>query len=140
LSIFTFVPYLAALGSTLVSVRPFRWQVTNARSKGLITKLLAPHIALVGLAIAVGCFLATGVLAVHRSLGLYYAWLVVDVLVVVPFVVHGYAATSKTTVAQVAGPGEENLLGEENLMGGAHELRDVRDDRVGSAIGLPNSP
>jgi len=73
-------------------------------------------------------------LAIHRALGLYYAWLVVDILVIVPFMVHGYTAMPKTTGAQVAGALEEKLLG------GGNELSDARDDRVGSAIGLPHSP
>jgi cellulose synthase (UDP-forming) len=135
LSVFTFVPYLSALGSTLVSVRPFRWRVTNARSTSVITKLLAPYIALVCLALAVGCFLVVGVLAVHRTLGLYYAWLVVDVLVVVPFMVQGYAATSKTAPTEVTGP-----LAEENLLTARDEPRDVRDDGVRRSIGLPHAP
>jgi cellulose synthase/poly-beta-1,6-N-acetylglucosamine synthase-like glycosyltransferase len=96
LSVFIFVPYLAALGSALVNVRPFRWRVTNARSKGLIAKLLAPHIVLVGSAIGIACLLATRVLAIHRALGPYYVWLTVDVLLALPFIAHGYTAASKT--------------------------------------------
>jgi cellulose synthase (UDP-forming) len=106
LSIFILVPYLAALGSTLVSVRPFRWHVTNARSKGFVTKLLVPHILVVAVAIAIACLLTSGVLAVHRALGLYYLWLAVDVLLAVPFMVYGYAAASTTTL-DAAGPLEE---------------------------------
>ncbi len=135
LSIFTLVPYLSALGSTLVSVRPFRWRVTNARSKSVITKLLSPYIALVGIALAIGCLLAMGVLAVHRTLGLYYAWLVVDVLVVVPVMIRGYAATAKTAPTEAAGSFEE-----ENLLTARDELSDVRDDRVRRSIGLPYAP
>jgi hypothetical protein len=91
LSIFIFVPYLAALGSTLVSVRPFRWRVTNARSKGLVIKLLAPHVLLIGAAVAIACLLATRHLAVHRALAQYYAWLVIDLLLAIPFMAQGYA-------------------------------------------------
>jgi cellulose synthase (UDP-forming) len=98
LSVFIFVPYLAALGSTLVNVRPFRWRVTNARSKGLIAKLLAPHLVLVGVAIAIVCLLVTHVLGVHRALGMYYFWLAVEVVLVVPFLAHGYATASKATL------------------------------------------
>jgi cellulose synthase (UDP-forming) len=110
LSVFIFVPYLAALGATLVSVRPFQWRVTNARSKGLIAKLLAPHIVLVGAAIAVACLLATHVLAIHRALGLYYVWLAIDVLLAVPFMASGFAAASKT-MRQAEGPIDETLDG-----------------------------
>lgn len=94
LSVFIFVPYLVALGSTLVSVRPFRWRVTHARAKSLIVKLLAPHVVLVVAAIAIACLLATHVLAIHRALGLYYAWLAVDVLLAIPFLAHGFAVAA----------------------------------------------
>jgi cellulose synthase (UDP-forming) len=100
LSIFIAVPYLAALGSTLVSVRPFRWHVTNARSKGFVIKLLVPYMLLVGVAVAIACALTSGVLAIHRALGLYYVWLGVDVLLAVPFMAYGYAAASRTSGSQ----------------------------------------
>jgi len=110
LSVFIFVPYLAALVSTLVHVRPFRWRVTNARSKGLIAKLLAPHLVLIGAALAIVCLLATHVLRVHRALGMYYVWLGVEVLLVVPFMAHGFAAASKDT-PNVDAPIDETLDG-----------------------------
>jgi cellulose synthase (UDP-forming) len=103
LSVFIFVPYLAALASALVNVRPFRWRVTNAPSKGLIAKLLAPHIALVSSAVGIACLLATRVLAIHRALGPYYVWLTIDVLLALPFIAHGYAAASKT-LAEAGNP------------------------------------
>jgi len=134
LSLFTFVPYLAALGSTLVSVRPFRWRVTNAGSPRVLTKLLAPYIALVCLALAAGSCLVMGVLTVHAWLGLYYAWLAVDVLAVVAFMIRGVAAPSKIAAPEVGG------LFEEKLPGSGDEPRDVRDDRVRRPIGLPHAP
>jgi cellulose synthase/poly-beta-1,6-N-acetylglucosamine synthase-like glycosyltransferase len=100
LSIFIFVPYLAALGSTLVSVRPFRWRVTNARSKGLVIKLLAPHVLLIGGAAAVAGLLVTHHLAVHRALAQYYAWLAIDVLLAIPFMTQGYATSRADAVGR----------------------------------------
>jgi cellulose synthase (UDP-forming) len=100
LSIFIFVPYLAALGSTLVSARPFRWRVTNARSKGLVIKLLAPYVLLIGGAAAALCLLATHHLAVHRALAQYYAWLAIDVLLAIPFMTQGYATSRAGGVGQ----------------------------------------
>jgi cellulose synthase (UDP-forming) len=113
LSIFIFVPYLAALGSALVNLRPFRWHVTNARSKGLVLKLLAPHVILVSMAGAIAFLLATGLLAVHRALGIYYVWLAIDVLLAVPFVAHGYAtaaASRRGSAGPVDGAGPERAL------------------------------
>jgi cellulose synthase (UDP-forming) len=98
LGIFTFVPYLSALRSEIFSVRQFKWKITNTRSKGLITKLLAPYIIFLAVALALGYFLATGILVYNPVLVLYYAWLAVDILIIAVFIVHGYAATSKTTI------------------------------------------
>jgi cellulose synthase (UDP-forming) len=94
LSTFMCMPYLAALFSTLVGARTFRWRVTNARSKGLVLKLLTPVVALLGTNVATGCLLATHVLALHRTLGAYYAWLVVDILIAIPLIARGYGVTA----------------------------------------------
>jgi cellulose synthase (UDP-forming) len=80
LSTFLFVPYLAALFSTLVGRRPFQWRVTHARSGGLVARLLAPLVLLLGAALTLGCLTAMHLLAIHRTLAPYYAWLLVDVL------------------------------------------------------------
>ncbi len=101
LGLFSFAPYLAALRSTLVG-RAFRWKVTNTASKGIITKLLAPHIIYLAIAAATCYFLATGVLPYNPSLILYYGWLGIDIIMVAICIVYGYAATSKTTVPAFA--------------------------------------
>jgi hypothetical protein len=116
LGIFTFVPYLDALRSTLLSVRQFKWRVTNARSKGLITKLLAPYIIFLCIAIAGGYFLATGILVYNSDLLLYYGWLAIDIIVVAAFITHSYAATSKTTLPILAGNLEEAELATAELL------------------------
>ncbi len=116
LGIFTFVPYLDALRSTLLSVRQFKWRVTNARSKGLITKLLAPYIIFLCIAVAIGYFLATGILVYNPDLILYYGWLAIDIIVVAAFIIHGYTATSKTTLPVLAGNLEETELATAELL------------------------
>lgn len=98
LGIFSFVPYLSALRSELFGLSQFKWKVTNARSKGLITRLLAPYIIFLVLACAIFYFLVTRALSYNPALIFYYVWLAVDILIVALFIVRSYAATSRTTI------------------------------------------
>src|SRR6266498_953603 len=98
LGIFSFVPYMNAFSSEFLGWRKFKWKTTNSRSKGIITRLLFPYIIYLAISIAIGSFLATGILIFNPALILYYAWLAIDVIIVATFLVHAYAATSKVTI------------------------------------------
>ncbi len=80
LGLFSFVPYMNAFVSEFLGWRKFRWNIYLAIS------------------VAIGYFLATGILSFNPGLILYYAWLAIDVIVVATFLVHAYAATSKVSI------------------------------------------
>src|SRR5256886_11451764 len=48
--------------------------------------------------VAIGYFLATGILSYNPGLILYYAWLAIDVIIVAIFLLHAYAETSKVAI------------------------------------------
>ena len=98
LGMFSFVPYMNAFSSEFLGWRKFKWKTTNSRSKGIITKLLFPYIIYVVFSVAIGYFLATGILSYNPGLILYYAWLAIDVIIVAIFLLHAYAETSKVAI------------------------------------------
>lgn len=98
LGMFSFMPYMNAFSSEFLGWRKFKWKTTNSRSKGIITKLLFPYIVYLAFSVAIGYFLATGILSFNPGLILYYAWLAIDVIIVATFLVYAYAATSKVTI------------------------------------------
>src|SRR6266568_907188 len=71
LGMFSFVPYMNAFSSEFLGWRKFKWKTTNSRSKGIITKLLFPYIIYVVFSVAIGYFLATGILSYNPGLILY---------------------------------------------------------------------
>jgi cellulose synthase (UDP-forming) len=98
LGMFSFMPYMNAFSSEFLGWRKFKWKTTNSRSKGIITKLLFPYIVYLAFSVAIGYFLATGILSFNPGLILYYAWLAIDAIIVATFLVYAYAATSKVTI------------------------------------------
>ena len=98
LGIFSFMPYMNAFASEFLGRRKFTWKTTNSRSRGLITKLLFPFIIYLAISVAIGYFLATGILIFNTGFLQYYAWLAFDVVIVATFLVHAYAATSKVSI------------------------------------------
>jgi hypothetical protein len=98
LGTFSYMPYTAAFASVLMGFPQFAWKPTNARATGLITILLAPYIVFVVVATAVTGMLMTRTLRFDPTLGEYYFWLAVDVVVAVSFIVHSYVARSRVVL------------------------------------------
>jgi cellulose synthase (UDP-forming) len=98
LGIFSYLPYTAALASVLMGLPQIAWKPTNARATGLITILLAPYILFVVVATAVTGMLMTGKIKFNPTLGEYYFWLAIDVVVAVSFIVHSYVARSRVVL------------------------------------------
>jgi cellulose synthase (UDP-forming) len=98
LGTFSYLPYTAALASVLMGFPQFAWKPTNARATGLITILLAPYIVFVVVSSAIGGMLLTGKIRFNPTLGEYYFWLAVDVVVAVSFIIHSYLARSRAVL------------------------------------------
>jgi cellulose synthase/poly-beta-1,6-N-acetylglucosamine synthase-like glycosyltransferase len=103
LGILSFAPYLSALRATLIG-RAFQWKITNQASKGLITRLLAPHIIYLTLAITTGAFLFTGAIPYDPALRLYYGWLALDSFLILVCIFAGYTAPSRVSVPAFTAP------------------------------------
>jgi cellulose synthase (UDP-forming) len=125
LGIFSFVPYINAFAAEFFGGRKFTWKPTNARSKGLITKLLFPYIIYLAISVAIGYFLATGVLIYNPELLLYYAWLAIDVVIVAIFVVRAYAATSKVSIPALDLSEQYGISTAEVLAGRPHTVTTI---------------
>jgi hypothetical protein len=52
----------------------------------------------------------TGILSFNPGLILYYAWLAINVFIVVTFLAHAYAATSKVAIPVKEPVGQEPLV------------------------------
>jgi cellulose synthase (UDP-forming) len=89
LSLFSFIPYLQAFWSVLLS-REFTWKTTNARFNELVTRIVAPFITYLFVCGLVVYLFATGVLIFKPSTIWYLFWIIVDAAVILYFVLNSY--------------------------------------------------
>jgi cellulose synthase (UDP-forming) len=97
LALFSFVPYTAALIATVLRFQG-NWKPTNARSTGLITKILAPLIIYLAMIAIAGYLIFANVVMPEAAEVIYYFWLALDVVVILPFVIASYAARPKQAI------------------------------------------
>ncbi len=100
LGMYSFIPFVASLGSVLVGAQ-FRWKPTNSASVGLITKILSPLIVYLTAALATGYLLLTGAIPLRSDFVSYYVWLALDLVLVLPVIFAGYFAKPRFSLPQV---------------------------------------